>query len=134
MSFAVANTIASALVGSRLDYCNSLYHNIALKDILTLQRVKKNFARFVTRSLRFISLSTIASHYFKDLYNYLSSIFIQAPAYLHSLHTHARQPRPFRSSNSNLFFFPVLRQMSEQELVQLLHQFCGTHSLLVLSM
>ena len=31
-------------------------------------------------------------------------------------------------------FFPVLRQMSELDLFQLLHRLCGTHSLLVLSM
>ena len=32
------------------------------------------------------------------------------------------------------FLFPVLRQMLELELFQLLHRLCGTHSLLVLSM
>ena len=37
MSFVVDKTIATALVSSRLDYCNSIYHNIALKDILKLQ-------------------------------------------------------------------------------------------------
>ena len=40
MSSAVAKTISSALVSSRLDYCNSRYHNIALNDILKLQRVQ----------------------------------------------------------------------------------------------
>ena len=38
--FAVAKIIATALVGSTLDYCSSLYHNIALKDTLKLQRVQ----------------------------------------------------------------------------------------------
>ena len=33
MSLSVAKTIATALVSSRLDYCNSLLHNIAIKDI-----------------------------------------------------------------------------------------------------
>ena len=32
MYFSVAKTIATALVSSRLECCNSLYHNIALKD------------------------------------------------------------------------------------------------------
>ena len=36
MYFAVAKTIATALVCSILDYCNSLYHNIVLKDILKI--------------------------------------------------------------------------------------------------
>ena len=44
---------ATALVSSRLDYCNSLYHNIDLKDILKLQHVQNCLARVVTRSPRF---------------------------------------------------------------------------------
>ena len=31
ISLSVAKTIATALASSRLDYCNSLYHNIALR-------------------------------------------------------------------------------------------------------
>ena len=49
----VAKTIATALVTSRLDYCNSLFHNIAIKDITKLQRVQNCLARVVTRSPRF---------------------------------------------------------------------------------
>ena len=36
----VVNIIATALVASKLDYCNSLFQNIAFKDIKTLQRVQ----------------------------------------------------------------------------------------------
>ena len=46
---AVAKTIPT-LVSSRFDYCNSLYHNIALKEILKLQREQNCMARVVTRS------------------------------------------------------------------------------------
>ena len=52
MYFAVAKTIATALVSSRR-YYNSLYHNIALNDILKLQRVHILLARVVTRSPSF---------------------------------------------------------------------------------
>ena len=48
----VAKAIATALITSRLDYCNSLY-NIASKDILKLQCVQDCLARVVTRSPRF---------------------------------------------------------------------------------
>ena len=48
MSFSATKTIATVLVNRRLDYCNSLYHNIALKDILKLQRVQNSLARVVT--------------------------------------------------------------------------------------
>ena len=73
MSLFVAKTIATALGSSRLDYCNSLLHNIAIKDITKLQRVQNCLARVVTRS-PLLSLSTTSkiialahcaiSHYF----------------------------------------------------------------------
>ena len=53
MYFGVAKIITTAVVSSSLDYCNSLYHNIDLKNILKLQRVQNVWARVVTRSPRF---------------------------------------------------------------------------------
>ena len=49
----VAKTIATALITSSLDYCNSLLYSIASKDILKLQCVQNRLARVVTRSPRF---------------------------------------------------------------------------------
>ena len=51
--FPLLKTIATALVSSRLDYCNSLLYNIANKAIAKLQRVQNCLARVVTRSPRF---------------------------------------------------------------------------------
>lgn len=48
-----AKCLASALVSSRLDYCNSLLHGVAARDILKLQRVQNCLARVVTRAGRF---------------------------------------------------------------------------------
>ena len=45
----VAKTIATALVSSRLDYCNSLYYSIALKDILKLQRQRQRIQHYLAR-------------------------------------------------------------------------------------
>ena len=52
-SFAVAKTIATALVSNRLDYCNSLDRSIALKDILKLQHVQNCLATVVSQSSHF---------------------------------------------------------------------------------
>ena len=45
--------LASALVSSRLDYCNSLLHGVAVRDMLKLQTVQNCLARVVTRAGRF---------------------------------------------------------------------------------
>ena len=53
ISLSVAKTIATALITTRLDYCNSLLYHTANKDITKLQRVQNCLARVVTRSPRF---------------------------------------------------------------------------------
>ena len=42
-----------ALVTSKLDYCNSLLHQIPAKDLQKLQRVQNCLARVVTKAPRF---------------------------------------------------------------------------------
>ncbi len=116
MSFSVAKTLATALVSSRLDYCNSLLYNIASKDITKLQRVQNCLARVVTRSPRFSrsvpllkSLHWLPVRYriiFKICtitYHALSS---RQPSYLHSLFIPVRKPIQLRSSSSDLLFVP----------------------------
>ena len=45
-----AKSAVNALVTSRLDYCNSLLHNIPLSQTARLQRVQNNAARLITRT------------------------------------------------------------------------------------
>ena len=45
-----AKSAVNALVISRLDYCNSLMHNIPLSHTVGLQRVQNNAARLITRT------------------------------------------------------------------------------------
>ena len=42
-----ANTVACSIVGSRLDYCNSLFYGATEKTLNQLQRVQNNLARVV---------------------------------------------------------------------------------------
>ena len=53
LSLHLAKQIAVALVRSKLDYCNSLFHNMPEKDIARLQRVQNCLARVVTNAPRF---------------------------------------------------------------------------------
>ena len=119
MSFAVAKTIATALVSSRLDYCNSLYRNIAFKGILILQCVQNCLTRVITRFPRFShsvpllrSLHWLPVRYriiFKICTMTCHALSSKQPAYLHSLLTPARQPRHLQSSNYNLLFVPSVK-------------------------
>ena len=49
LPLALAKQIAVALVTSKLDYCNSLLHEIPAKDLQKLQRVQNCLARVVTK-------------------------------------------------------------------------------------
>ena len=110
MSLSVTKTIATALVSSSLDYCNSLLHNIAIKDITKLQHVQIFLARVVARSPRFSrsvpllkSLHWLPVRYriiFKICTITYQALSTKQLAYLHSMLTPARQPRQLQSSSS----------------------------------
>ncbi|KAK2192675.1 hypothetical protein NP493_25g03000 [Ridgeia piscesae] len=77
ISVSVAKTIATALVSSTLDYCNSLLYSTANKDIAKLKRVQNSLARVVMRSLRFSrSVPLLKLLPWLPLYNRLSSTLI----------------------------------------------------------
>ena len=59
LSLDIAKQIAVALVSSKLDYCNSLFHNMPEKDIARLQRVQNCLASVVTNAPRFSRSVTI---------------------------------------------------------------------------
>ena len=119
MSLSVAKIIATALISSRLDYCNSLLHNIAIKDITKLQRVQNCLARVVTQSPCFSrsvpllkSLHWLPVRYriiFKICTITYQALSTKQPAYLHSMLTPARQPRQLRSSGSGLLSVPRVK-------------------------
>ena len=46
----MAKSVASALVGSRLDYANSVLHGVTQRNIRRLQRVQNSLARIVLRT------------------------------------------------------------------------------------
>ena len=57
----VANTIASAIVGSRLDYCNSLLAGTSVSNLARLQLVQNTLARVVARKSRFDHITPVLS-------------------------------------------------------------------------
>jgi hypothetical protein len=48
-----AKTIASSVIGPRLDYCNSVLYGASIANIDKLQRVQNSLARIVKRVRRY---------------------------------------------------------------------------------
>ena len=59
LTAAVTKTIATSLVSSKLDYCNSILYNIPNREINKVQSVQNCLARVVTRSPRFCSVTPL---------------------------------------------------------------------------
>ena len=49
--------VANALVGSRLDYCNSLFRSLSKSDLGKLQCIQNSAARIVTNTSRYTSIT-----------------------------------------------------------------------------
>ena len=106
-----------ALVSSKLDYCNSHFHNMPEKDIARLQRVQNCLARVVTKAPRFgrsvpilkrlhpvkfrihFKICAITSRNLKD----------NQPAYLTALLVRRKCSKCLRSTNSNRFVVPRIK-------------------------
>ena len=119
ISIYVAKTIATALISSRLDYCNSLLYNTTNKEIAKLQHVQNGLARVVMRSpcfsrsvLHLKSLHWLPVHYciiFKICTIAYQAFSSTQPAYLNSMLTPARNSRQLRSTSSNSLSIPRVK-------------------------
>ena len=65
----VTKTIATSLVSSKLDYCNSILYNIPNREINKVQSVQNCLARVVTRSPRLCSVTPLLNPYTGSLFN-----------------------------------------------------------------
>jgi len=109
----VAQSVPSAIIGSRLDYCNSLYYGMSNNNFRRLQRVQNAAARIVCQAPR-------RQHHSADLLKDLhwlpvrcrvdykiavlcyKAVKLRQPSYLTNLLSSYRQSRVLRSSTSDL--------------------------------
>ena len=109
LDFKTASTIATALVHSKLDYCNSLYFNLPAYEIQRLQYVQNSLARAVCRTSKFTHITpTLKSlHWLKIRerieYKVASLTFIalqfRQPSYISNLLTIQSNNHSTRSSS-----------------------------------
>src|ERR687891_468510 len=59
LNFRTASVIATSLVQSKLDYCNSLFFNLPFCEINRLQFIQNSLARAVTQSSRFAHITPV---------------------------------------------------------------------------
>ena len=117
-----AKCLATALVTTRLDYCNSLLRGIADKDLLKLQRVQNCLARIVTKSGRFApslplrrSLHWLPVSFrieFKIGVLTYKALSTEQPAYLSSLLCKTIPSRTLRSNKGLLLSLPRTKTKS----------------------
>ena len=111
-----AKLLATALVSSRLDYCNSLLYSIADMDLTRLQHVQNQLAHLVTKSPPFTrSLPLPCSlHWLPVRFRILFKINLltyktlgeKQPVYLHSMLAASTPSRSLRSNNDNSLLVP----------------------------
>ena len=114
-----AKQIAVALVSSKLDYYNSLFHNMPKKDIARLQHVQNCLARVITKSprLRRFVPNTKRLHWlpvkfrihFKICAITFRTLKENQPAYLADLLVRPKCSKYLRSTNSNRFVVPRIK-------------------------
>ena len=119
LSLDIAKQIAVALVSSKLDYCNSLFHNMPEKDIARLQRVQNCLARVVTKAPRFSRSVPILKRlhwlpvkfriHFKICAITFRTLKENQPAYLADLFVRPKCLKYLRSTNSNRFVVPRIK-------------------------
>jgi len=108
LDFSTARTIATSLIHSKLDYCNSLFHNLPQSQLGRLQIILNSSAQAVSKTPKFAHITPVLKslHWLKIeqpiqykvasiTYKLLQS---KQPSYLHSL-LNVQSNRTTRSSN-----------------------------------
>ena len=119
----LAKQIAVALVSRKLDYCNSLFHNMPEKDIARLQRVQNCLARVVITktprlnrsapTLKRLHWLPVKFRIHFKIAQWLSEPLKTYLAYLADLLVWPKCSKYLRSTNSNRFVVPRIKTYTE---------------------
>lgn len=114
-----AKLIASAIVGSRLDYCNSLLFGTSERNLDRLQRVQNTLARVVLQAPWSVSATDLRRQlhwlpvrqriHFKLATITYKTMMSDHPSYLHDQLCHHQSIRSLRSSTAPLLQLPPVK-------------------------
>ena len=115
----VAKTIATSLIGGKVDYCNSILFNVTEKEISKLQGVQNCLAHVVTKSPHFYHITPLLkpSHWLPVGYRIkfkLCSLTYQAltsgqPVYIRNMLQPSRKVWTLRSRDLDQLNVPPVR-------------------------
>ena len=115
----VSKTIATALVSSKLDYCNGLLYNITKRELNRIQGVQNCLARVVTRPPRYSRTTLLLKslHWlpvcfriqFKICLVTYKALCNNQPIYLKEMLEPPKRTRDLRSSDQNVLFVPRIK-------------------------
>ena len=119
LNVSTANTIACAIIGSRLDYCNSILSGLSGANLLRLQRLQNRAARLVLNTNRLSPsepalrqlhwLPVVKRIHYKVALLTFKTLSCGQPGYLHSLLQPLSSNRSLRSSNQHLLSVPMAK-------------------------
>ena len=121
LTISSANLIASSIIASKLDYCNSLFSGLSSHNIHRLQMVQNRAARIVLgvgrrasigpllRQLHWLPVSERIQ--FKIAIQTFKTLHTNQPAYLRDVLVPYTPSRNLRSSSSNLLVVPRIESV-----------------------
>jgi hypothetical protein len=110
----IAVLVANSLVSSRLDYCNSLFRSLSLKELHRLQCLQNAAARIVTNTSIMSHISPVLKslHWLPVKYRIIFKILCITQKFIHTkipkyfdtcLHSYSQSVNTRRSVSSNLY-------------------------------
>ena len=122
LTLSASKTLATSLIGSRLDYCNSLFSGLPQKDLIRLQRIQNCLARTTLKAPRFSpSLPLLKTLHWLPIKHRISykicslgfqSLTLKEPVYLFDTLNFRPEVRNLRSSGKRFLTIPKVSRIA----------------------
>ena len=110
---------ANALVGSRIDYCNSLFRSLSALDLRRLQCVQNSLARIVANTTKYSHITPVRKslHWLPSMHRSIFKVALLVYKFLHS--GHPKYFEPFLKPRHSMY--RMRRSQSQGVLLEVPH-------------